>query len=69
MFNSGNEYIRVQSEIRLENLKQGKLQLFDFRKIATATSSFDDANKLGQGGFGPVYKVFLVQEDLLSLES
>ena len=58
MFNAGIEYIiRVQSEIRLENLKQGRLQLFDFRKIATATSNFDEANKLGQGGFGPVYNV------------
>ncbi|XP_028791874.1 G-type lectin S-receptor-like serine/threonine-protein kinase At1g11330 [Neltuma alba] len=26
------------------------------RKLATATNDFDKANKLGQGGFGPVYK-------------
>ncbi|KAI9083665.1 hypothetical protein K1719_034366 [Acacia pycnantha] len=39
--------------------KQGhipELLLFDFRKLATATNNFDIANKLGQGGFGPVYK-------------
>ena len=69
MFNSGNEYIIVQSEIKIENLKQGTLQLFNYRKIATSTSNFDEANKLGQGNLGPVYKVFLVPEDLSSLES
>ena len=30
---------------------------FDFRTIAVATENFSDANKLGQGGFGAVYKV------------
>ncbi|XP_062187328.1 cysteine-rich receptor-like protein kinase 6 isoform X2 [Phragmites australis] len=30
--------------------------LYDFDQIADATNNFDDDNKLGQGGFGPVYK-------------
>lgn len=30
---------------------------FDFSIIRAATSDFDEANKLGQGGFGAVYKV------------
>ena len=30
---------------------------FDFRTITVATENFSDANKLGQGGFGAVYKV------------
>ncbi|KAK4284438.1 hypothetical protein QN277_001270 [Acacia crassicarpa] len=29
---------------------------FEFDTIKVATSNFSDANKLGQGGFGPVYK-------------
>ncbi|KAI9083674.1 hypothetical protein K1719_034375 [Acacia pycnantha] len=44
---------------RIMTLKQvhiPELLLFDFRKLATATNNFDIANKLGQGGFGPVYK-------------
>lgn len=30
---------------------------FDFRVIQAATSDFSEENKLGEGGFGPVYKV------------
>ncbi|KAL2619547.1 hypothetical protein GLYMA_08G352300v4 [Glycine max] len=33
-----------------------ELLLFNFERVATATNSFDLSNKLGQGGFGPVYK-------------
>jgi len=34
-----------------------KLPLFDIDTIATATDNFSMQNKLGEGGFGPVYKV------------
>jgi len=34
-----------------------ELPLFDFSTLATATENFSDATKLGQGGFGCVYKV------------
>lgn len=30
---------------------------FDFETIKVATNEFSDENKLGQGGFGSVYKV------------
>ncbi|KAK2360561.1 G-type lectin S-receptor serine/threonine-protein kinase [Trifolium repens] len=43
-------------------LSQEKLQellLYNFEKLATATNNFDLSNKLGQGGFGPVYKGIL----------
>ncbi|XP_065877830.1 G-type lectin S-receptor-like serine/threonine-protein kinase At1g61370 [Euphorbia lathyris] len=33
-----------------------ELPLFDFNSILVATNNFDTANKLGQGGYGPVYK-------------
>ncbi|KAL2327842.1 hypothetical protein Fmac_021269 [Flemingia macrophylla] len=32
------------------------LPIFDFISISNATNHFSDSNKLGQGGFGPVYK-------------
>lgn len=37
-----------------------ELPLFDLYTIAVATNSFSDANKLGQGGFGRVYKGVLL---------
>eukprot|EP00261_Vitis_vinifera_P032697 XP_019073940.1 PREDICTED: G-type lectin S-receptor-like serine/threonine-protein kinase B120 isoform X1 [Vitis vinifera] len=42
--------------------KQGsgsELPLFNFKCVAAATGNFSDENKLGQGGFGPVYKGML----------
>ncbi|KAK2644255.1 hypothetical protein Ddye_019450 [Dipteronia dyeriana] len=45
-----------------ENLNEVKLHdlpLFNFLKLANATDNFQSANKLGQGGFGPVYKRFI----------
>ena len=47
---SGNEPTSNQA-----NLKE--LPLFEFQVLATATDNFSLENKLGQGGFGPVYKV------------
>ncbi|XP_059628359.1 G-type lectin S-receptor-like serine/threonine-protein kinase At1g11330 [Cornus florida] len=40
----------------LDQIELEKLPLFSFEKLAIATDNFDVANKLGQGGFGPVYK-------------
>ncbi|KAJ9690237.1 hypothetical protein PVL29_012741 [Vitis rotundifolia] len=42
-----------------DNANQVKFQelpLLALEKLATATNNFDEANKLGQGGFGPVYR-------------
>ncbi|CAJ2638939.1 unnamed protein product [Trifolium pratense] len=34
--------------------------IFDFSTITNATNNFSDRNKLGEGGFGPVYKGIMV---------
>lgn len=34
-----------------------EMHYFDLKTINVATNGFSDGNKLGQGGFGPVYKV------------
>ena len=36
--------------------KEVKLPLFSFASVSVATNNFSDTNKLGEGGFGPVYK-------------
>nr|WIL59825.1 nodulation protein [Melilotus officinalis] len=53
----GQEKNEDESEAEAGNdLKVGDLLQFDFETIRLATSNFSDANKLGQGGFGTVYK-------------
>ena len=44
-----------------------ELPIFDFDTILAATNDFSQTNELGQGGFGPVYKVitFFVQKKLM----
>jgi len=52
-----------------ENVSQDKLEelpLFKFEELTIATNNFHVTNKLGQGGFGPVYKVMLVHKGWLS---
>nr|CAB3456262.1 unnamed protein product [Digitaria exilis] len=37
---------------------------FDLHELSAATSNFADENKLGRGGFGPVYRGYLRDLDL-----
>ncbi|KAM3749456.1 hypothetical protein ACB098_05G186100 [Castanea mollissima] len=50
-----NPRTKVESEAEDEISAVGSLQ-FDFGTIRLATQNFSDANKLGEGGFGIVYK-------------
>ncbi|XP_029117331.1 G-type lectin S-receptor-like serine/threonine-protein kinase SD1-13 [Elaeis guineensis] len=48
-----------ESRVLVNNTEYGTGQdspLFDFNVIETATNNFANENKLGEGGFGPVYK-------------
>lgn len=42
---------------RSERKNNNELHIFSFESVALATDYFSDANKLGEGGFGSVYKV------------
>jgi len=49
----------IQNVINLWRIEEGNsgFSLYDFSQIKEATGNFSSENKLGQGGFGPVYKV------------
>ena len=40
-----------------EKVDDDQLRTFSLLDIKIATNNFSDANRLGQGGYGPVYKV------------
>lgn len=40
-----------------KRIERGKCALFDLLTLQVATDNFHDKNKLGEGGFGTVYKV------------
>lgn len=43
-----------------DDKKRIDLPFFNLESILVATDNFSDANRLGQGGFGPVYKVVVL---------
>ncbi|KAL5581837.1 hypothetical protein UlMin_014279, partial [Ulmus minor] len=48
--------LMASSEFKDEDEKGVAVPFFDLKSILDATDDFSDANKLGQGGYGPVYK-------------
>ena len=59
MFNKGEARQKYHND-NLNQVKVQELPLFNFEKVASATNNFHLSNKLGQGGFGPVYRVMVV---------
>ena len=51
------EELTSDNQSASNQVKLKELPLFEFKVLATATDNFSPRNKLGQGGFGPVYKV------------
>jgi hypothetical protein len=53
--------MKRRSQRKVSDNKGGKqdmvLPIFDLTAITKATDNFSNDNKLGEGGFGPVYKV------------
>lgn len=53
----GKSLTEYDSEKNMDDLD---IQLFDLPTITTATNDFSVENKIGEGGFGPVYKVIIL---------
>ncbi|PIN26897.1 Serine/threonine protein kinase [Handroanthus impetiginosus] len=51
-----NSKKRKEAKYKPSHEKQSDLPFFDLSVILKATNNFSDRNKLGEGGFGPVYK-------------
>uniref|UniRef100_A0A0A0LS76 Receptor-like serine/threonine-protein kinase n=1 Tax=Cucumis sativus TaxID=3659 RepID=A0A0A0LS76_CUCSA len=70
-----NEYIKNGKRLKLrkddmigDESELKELPLYDFEKLAIATDSFDLSKKLGQGGFGPVYKGTLLDGQEIAIK-
>ncbi|KAE8692304.1 putative S-locus lectin protein kinase family protein [Hibiscus syriacus] len=48
---------------QVEHEKEVEIPLFSFSSVSAATDNFSFSNKLGEGGFGPVYKGKLLKGD------
>jgi hypothetical protein len=50
-----SQSIRFDDDV--EDGKSHELKVYSLDRIKAATCNFSDSNKLGEGGFGPVYMV------------
>ncbi|GAY51192.1 hypothetical protein CUMW_132390, partial [Citrus unshiu] len=57
-----------KTQARSDQTVKRDLKIFDFQTIAVATDNFSPANRLGQGGFGPVYKGKLQDEQEIAIK-
>ncbi|XP_037496735.1 probable leucine-rich repeat receptor-like serine/threonine-protein kinase At3g14840 [Jatropha curcas] len=55
----------IDQDLRGLDLKTGS---FTLRQIKAATNNFDRANKIGEGGFGPVYKGLLSDGTIIAVK-
>ncbi|XP_050288911.1 G-type lectin S-receptor-like serine/threonine-protein kinase At1g11330 [Quercus robur] len=55
LFNQGEARQKYHND-NLNQVRVQELPLFNLEKLASATNNFHLSNKLGQGGFGPVYR-------------
>ncbi|XP_021813168.1 probable leucine-rich repeat receptor-like serine/threonine-protein kinase At3g14840, partial [Prunus avium] len=57
--------ISREKELRGLDLQTG---FFTFKQIKAATNNFDPINKIGEGGFGPVYKGILLDGTIIAVK-
>ncbi|GLU15105.1 hypothetical protein SLE2022_316300 [Rubroshorea leprosula] len=55
----------LEQDLKGMNLQTGS---FTLRQLKAATNNFDPANKIGEGGFGPVYKGHLMDGKVIAVK-
>ena len=60
---TSSTYFEESSRELDKSTRNSDLSFFDLSVIVAATDNFSVANKLGEGGFGSVYKVLLSLKD------
>ncbi|XP_016648224.1 PREDICTED: probable leucine-rich repeat receptor-like serine/threonine-protein kinase At3g14840 [Prunus mume] len=55
----------LEDDLKGVDLQTGK---FSFRQLQAATNNFDEANKIGEGGFGSVYKGLLSDGTVIAVK-
>jgi hypothetical protein len=63
---TGNFQRRSNNKDLKEELE---LPFFNMDELACATNNFSVSNKLGEGGFGPVYKVIIIYKQSCNIAS
>ncbi|CAJ1978446.1 unnamed protein product [Sphenostylis stenocarpa] len=64
---------KIKTKLRTEDKNEGRqedleLPFFDLATVVTATNNFSTENKLGEGGFGPVYKGTLIDGQEIAIK-
>jgi hypothetical protein len=52
-------WLEGNSEDDIQNIATQEQRTFSYETLVAATNNFNVHNKLGEGGFGPVYKVHI----------
>jgi hypothetical protein len=57
-----NEEMNTNNNMKKKE-KDFELPLFSYESVSIATNNFSAVNKLGEGGYGPVYKVRNISDE------
>ena len=49
--------VSLSQRNRKHEKERNEVGIFSFESIVAATNNFFDSSRLGEGGFGPVYKI------------